>query len=233
MKSLLQIALILVFISNSIYSSLGQSKVDTISLKKGEIFDILLLSQHPDTESDLKSYFKAAFPVAKSMSYQPLPGFRVANNNQGNLKPELLILGKWDNIEIRENFLTEITEKVPDFHERRRKIWSYFGLRYFEIEENLSFEIHRDRFQVATAYWLESRNESSKFHEKWEKEIQKSGGEILIQLKDGKSPFGYQYNPEYFFITSWKSKAAFNAFQEKMAKLNLDNIQHVNEFILR
>ena len=147
------------------------------------------------------------------MSYQPLPGFKIASNNQGNLQPELLILGQWDDIEVREDFLTKIIETVPDFHERRRKIWSYFGLRYFEIDKDLSFEINRDKYQVATAYWLESKKESSKFYKKWKKEIQTSGGEILVQLKDGKSPFGYQYNPEYFVITSWKNEAVFQAFQ--------------------
>lgn len=233
MKNLLQIVMIFVFVTGSIYPSFGQAKIDTIILKKGEVFDILLISQHPNTEADLKSYFQTAFPVAKKMSYQPLPGFKVANNNQGNLRPELLILAKWNDMEVREDFLAEIVEKVPDFHERRRTIWSYYGLRYFEIEEDLSFEIHRDKFQVATAYWLESGKQSSKFYKKWKKEVQKTGGDILIQLKDGKSPFGYEYNPEYFVITSWESEAAFNAFQEKIKKLKLDSIQRVNEFILK
>ena len=232
MKNLLQIALILVFIGCAIHQSFGQSKVDTIKLKKGEVFDILLLSQNPDTEADLKSYFQTAFPVAKRMSYQPLPGFKVAEHSKGNLRPDVLILGKWNDIGIREEFLTQILEEVEDFHERRRKIWSYFGLRYFEIKEDLSFEIHRDQYQVAMAYWLESEDQSSKFYEKWKNEIQKSGGEILIQLKDGKSPFGYQYNPEYFVITSWQTEAIFHDFQEKVKKLEVDNIQHVNEFIL-
>ncbi len=233
MKILLQFTFALVFISCSIHLSFGQSKVDTITFKKGEIFDILLLSQHPDKEEDLKSYFQVAFPVATKMSYQPLPGFKIMDSNQGNIQPELLILGKWNDIEVREAFLTRIVEEVADFHERRRTIWSYFGLRYFEMTEDVSFEINRDEYQVATAYWLDSEKESSKFYKKWKKEIQKSGGEMLIQLKDGKSPFGYQYNPEYFVITSWKSEAAFQAFQKKLKKWKMDNIQHVNEFILK
>lgn len=217
----------------TVQSSLAQAKIDTISLKKGEVLDILLLSQNPDTEEALKSYFQIAFPVAKSMSYQPLPGFIITDHSQGNLRSELLILGKWKNLALRETFLTQIVEEVADFHERRRNIWAYFGLRYFELKENYSFTIHRDRYQVATAYWLESEQQSSSFYDQWQKEIQASGGEILIQLKDGKSPFGYQYNPEYFVLTSWKSKAAFEAFSEKVGKLELDNIQHVNEFILQ
>ncbi len=232
MKNLLQIVLALVFIGCSIHQSFGQSKIDTIKFKKGEVLDILLLSQNPDREADFKSYIQIALPIARRMTYQPLPGFKITNHTRGNIRPNILVLGKWDNIETREVFLTQIVKEVEDFHERRRKIWSYFGLRYFEIKENLSFEIHRDQYQVATAYWLESENQSSEFYERWKKEIQKSGGEILIQLKDGKSPFGYQYNPEYFVITSWKSKAAFHDFEEKVKRLELDNVQHVNEFIL-
>ncbi|MEO1385314.1 MAG: hypothetical protein AAFV78_19005, partial [Bacteroidota bacterium] len=56
---------------------------------------------------------------------------------------------------------------------------------------------------------------------------------VLIELKEGKSPAGYQYNPQFFVITSWKSEAAFRDFQEKVQRLKRDNIQHVNELILQ
>jgi len=233
MKKVLHIALTFAWIGCTIHLSFGQSKIDTISLQKGEVLDILLLSQNPDTEADWKSYLQTAFPVAKKMSYQPLPGFRIANHNQGNLQPEMLILGKWDDMHVREAFLTQIVEEVADFHERRRTIWSYFGLRYFEMKQDVSFEIHRDAYQVATAYWLESEKKSSAFFSTWKKEILQAGGKILLQLQDGKSPFGYQYNPEYFVITSWKSEDAFRAFQVKLKALEMDNIEHINEFILQ
>ncbi|MEO1418750.1 MAG: hypothetical protein AAFW00_25950 [Bacteroidota bacterium] len=213
--------------------AMGQSKIDTITLKKGEVLDILLLSQYPDKEAALKSYFQTAFPVAKKMSYQPQPGFKIVDHSQGNHRPDLLILGKWRDVEVREAFLRKIVEEVADFHERRRDIWSYFGLQYFEMQENMSIEIHRDQYQVATAFWLESDEQPSKFYEKWGKVVQASGGHILIELQEGKSPAGYQYNPQFFVITSWKSEAAFRDFQGKIQKIERDNIQHVNELILQ
>ena len=210
----------------------GQSKVQEITLKKGEVFDILLLSQNDGVDEDLKSYFETAFPVAKKMSYQPLPGFKVSSHTQGNFCPGMLILGKWENLEIREAFLTEIVKEVPDFHERRRKIWSFFGLRYFEVKEDLSFEINREKYHVSSSFWLASKKESSQYYKKWSKTIKKMGGQILIHLEDGKSPFGYQYNPDFFVITSWEDEAAFKAFQEAIQGQKMDNIKHINEFIL-
>ena len=230
--NLLKTALTLTITVFHIYKFYGQSKVDTIVLKKGEVFDILLLTQNSDRQAELKSYFQTAFPVAKRMSYQPIPGFKVKNYTQGNIQPGSLIFGKWNSIKEREDFLTQIVKEVPDFHERRRKIWSFFGLRYFEIKEDLSLKINRDEYHVATAYWLESGYKSSEFYNRWKKEIKSMGGEVLIQLKDGKSPFGYQYNPDFFVIASWKSEANFKAFQENVSKLELDKIQHINEFIL-
>jgi len=231
-KDIMRIALVFIAIGCSLQHSVGQVKLDTITLKKGEVLDILLLSQNPETEDDLKTYFQVAFPVAKKMSYQPLPGFRIAQNNSGNIRPDVLILGKWDNVEIREDFLSQIVEEVEDFHERRRKIWSYFGLRYFEIQEDLSMVINRDHVHVATAHWSDSKSRSSEFHEQWAQAVRNSGGKILLQLKEGKSPFGYRYDPDYFTISTWKNEAAFSDFQEKIKKLGWDNIQHVNEFIL-
>lgn len=233
MKGLLKVFIALGYMACFISQSFGQSKTDTITLKKGEVLDILLLIQKHDREADLKSYIQTAFPIAKKMSYQSLPGFKITNNYKGNLQPDLLILGKWNNIKLREDFLNQIIVEIPEFHKFRRKIWSYFGLQYFEIKEDLSFKIHRDKFQVASAYWLKNKQLANKFFKKWKNEIQKSNGEILIQLEDGKSPFGYQYNPQYFVITSWENKADFQFFQEKMEKLKLDNIEHINEFILK
>ena len=57
-------------------------------------------------------------------------------------------------------------------------------------------------------------------------------GEVLVELQEGKSPFGYQYDPNFFVITSWKSEAEFDAFQKNMQALEADNIQHINEFVL-
>jgi len=210
----------------------GQSKIDTIVLKKGEVLDILLLTQNPNVELDLKSYFKTAFPVAKKMSYQPISGFKISNYTQGNIRPNSLVLGKWSDLKKRKEFLAQIVNEVPDFHEQRRNIWSFFGLKYFEIEEDLSLEINKNRYNVATAYWFTSKNKSSEFYKKWEKSIQKLGGNMVIRLTNGDSPFGYQYNPDFFVITSWANEADFKSFQKNIQYVELDNIQHINEFIL-
>lgn len=55
---------------------------------------------------------------------------------------------------------------------------------------------------------------------------------ILLQLDHGTSPFGYQYDPTYFVVSSWKTEADFEAFQKEIQQLKHDHIQHVNEFIL-
>jgi len=231
-NSLLSIGLILAIIMFNIYPFYGQPKIDTIFLKKGEVFDILLVTRNSDVESEFKSYFQTAGPVAKRMSYQYLLGLKITNYTQGNIHPGSLVLGKWSSLKSRENFLTQIAKEVPDFHEQRRKIWSFFGLRYFEIREDFSFKINRDKYHVATAYWFDSKKKSSNYYKKWKRKIESMGGKSIIQLKDGKSPFGYLYNPDYFVITAWDSETAFKAFQNSIQNLELDNIQHINEYIL-
>lgn len=226
---------IILVVSTSIlfdYCAYGQSTIKSVALKKGEVLDILLLTQNPDVKEDLQSYFQTAFPVAKRMSYQPVPGFKIKAHAQGNHSPANLILGKWNDIEKRETFLEEIINEVPDFHERRRKIWSYFGLSYFEMKEDLSFEIDRSRYNVATAYWLSEGSKSNKFYKGWKQKIDDMDGQVLVQLSDGTSPFGYRYDPDYFVISSWENEAAFNAFNKVTQEMKADGIEHVNEFIL-
>ena len=213
--------------------SFGQSNVKTVTLNKGEAFDILLLSQNPDTQEQLKSYFEVAVSVASRMTYQPIPGFKVIGHTDGNIRPNLLILGKWASIDKREEFLAEIINEVPDFHERRRDIWSYFGHRYFEVKEDYSFDIDRNKYHAANAFWLKSDTDPSGYYDQWLSKVESNGGRALIMLKDGKSPYGYQYNPDLFVITSWESETDFNAYQQKTKLANTKGLEHINEFILK
>ena len=231
-KNLLYVLLGLAIFILSSYQIHGQSSPQTVALKKGQVLDVLLLSQNPNVTEDLKSYFQTAFPVAKRMSYKPMPGFKIKHHTKGNHRPSSLILGKWSDVEKRESFLTQILKEVPDFHEQRRKIWSYFGLSYFVIQEDLTFNIDREKYHIATAYWLKTNDESDAFLQKWKKQLDKNSGSILIQLQNGTSPFGYRYDPNYFVISSWENESAYKAFQEKTQLLNIDNIEHVNEFVL-
>lgn len=59
------------------------------------------------------------------------------------------------------------------------------------------------------------------------------GGKLLIQLKNGQSPFGYRYDPDYFVITSWENEAAFKKFQERNQPMEIQRIEYINEFILK
>jgi len=215
-----------------LFSSYGQSNIKTIELQKGEVFDILLLQQNPGKEEAFKSYFQTAGAVAKSMSYKPLGGLKIKAHLQGNLHPSVLVFAKWDHMEKREAFLNQITEEVPDFHERRRELWPYFGLHYYEVKNDLSLKIDRKKYLIATAYWLDTEDETSNFYGEWKSKIQSANGEVLIELKDGKSPFGYRYDPDFFVITSWETESDFKAFHKNMQNSEMDNIQHINEFIL-
>ena len=212
---------------------IGQSSLGKFTFGKGEVLDVLLLSQNPSTEQDLKSYFQTAFPVAKRLSYETISSFKIESHTQGNLRPNNLIVAKWSDIDKRESFFTEILKEVPDFHERRRKIWSYFGLCYFEIKEDMSFEINRDKYNVATAYWLEEKNGSKGFYKNWKRYLSNMNGRVEVQLENGVSPFGYHYQPDYFIISSWDSEKEFRNYQEKVAQLKIPNIKHVNEFVLK
>ncbi len=222
----------LITILLNISSTMGQTKIDTIHLESGEVFDILLITLKPNKNEELKAYFSGPGIIAKEMSYQPLPGFKVKAHTQGNLQPDNLILAKWRSLSQREAFLREIESKVPDFHGRRRDIWSYFGMRYYEIDRDRSIYIDRSAYHVATALWQDNREDLAAYYEQWSEAVIEQGGEILISLRGGSSPFGYQYDPEIFVITAWESAAAFSSYQNMMKEQKMDNIEHINEYIL-
>ncbi len=203
----------------------------TFDFKKGEIFDFLLLTNKPEADKHFGKYKETAFPVAMAMSYQPLPSYYgITDYTQGNQQPEGFVFGKWENLEKREKFIAEIDKKVLDFHHQRQKIWSYFGLTYYEMTNDVSFTINTKKHNVVTAYWKKDNASFNQFKKQWLKKSHKAGGKIIIELTNGKSPFGYYYNPDYLVITQWESKAIFDAFYRENLKMNHKSVKHVNQF---
>lgn len=214
------------------FSFINPSDKIVYSFKKGEILDILLLTNKPDIEPLFDRYKKTAFPVAMGLSYQPLPGFKIGSFTQGNIQPGHMVLGKWGNRKKREQFLSDITHTVPDFHEQRRAIWSQFLLTYYEMSKDITFEIDKTKFQVVTAYWQKDASTFKKFKKQWLKQSKKQGGRTVLELTNGTSPFGYHYQPDYMVISEWENDAAFQKFYAEDMKMKHQGVQHVNQFIL-
>ncbi len=210
----------------------AQSNIKSFNFKKGEILDILVLTTKPKTDGLFDRYKKTAFPVAFKMSYKPQPGFGITEITQGNHQPKSFIFGKWESLKKREKFLTQIEIEVPDFHKQRRDIFSFFGLTYYEMKKELSFEINRDKYNVITAYWKKEDSSFLQFKKDWLHQSNTAGGHVVIELNDGKSPFGYYYQPDFLVITEWESKAKFEAFHKENLKMNHKGVHHVNQFVI-
>lgn len=225
------ISLFILFIGLMALDSQAQSEKKTYDLKKGQVFDIIFLSNKPDVEAKLQDYFKRAFPLANADGYTGLGGFRLKENNQGNYHPQTMVFGYWNTLKGREHFLKTVDTKMPDFHQMRREIWSTFALTYWELKKDLSFEIDLSRFNVVTAYWQKDGQSLEAFKQERQNKSRKAGGKTIVTFSDGTSPFGYQYAPDYLVITSWDNRADFDRFNQQNLKMNHTAIQHINQLI--
>lgn len=232
MKQTKLITLLTIFIF-SLTSVNSQSKVRTLDFKKGEVLDILLFTGKPDMGKYFPEYKKTAFAFALKSGYTPQPILNIIETTEGGLQPGNFVFGKWKNLERREQFLNEIDKKVPDFHQQRRKMWSTFYLSYFEMKENTSFEINPNKINVATAYWFNNKKDINKFKKEWLKSVEKSGANIILELKDAKSSVGYMYKPDFIVITAWHSRASFNNFKKEIFLKENKSVKNVNEFIIQ
>lgn len=213
------------------YVSHTQGQVHNYTFKKGQVFDVVLLNTNPDTKETRKRYFETAYPIATDMGYLPEKGYPISGSAlQGNFQPHVMVFGQWPNMKVRDEFLNTIEEKVPDFHEMRREIWGAFYLTYWEMTEDLEFSIDADDYHVVTAYWAKEGQRIEGFRQQWERQVARNKGGVVLSLTNGTSPFGYYYNPDYFSITKWESKEAFEAFQDRVSKLDHSSLAHVNQF---
>ncbi len=228
LKTLIFSALFLALISQA-----QESNPSQFSFKKGEVMDLLLISFNPDITELYNEYRQKALPIAAEMSIT-IEGIKgITETTQGNLQPQSMLIGKWDNITLRERFLDEIDERLPDFHERRRAIWSYFGLTYFEMPQDLSFAIDNTKYTVVTAYWKEDEGNFNKFVKSFKKKVAKHNGNTLMFASNGKSPLAYAYQPDYLEITEWDSKEQFEKFYNENLKMDVEGLSRVHQFVLK
>ncbi len=227
-KNLILLFAVLIFFGMS-----AQEKIKSFDFKKGEVLDIILLSQTENSNELFEQYKKTAFPVAFEYGYQPQLGFGISKLTLGTNKAQAFLFGKWENLEKREGFLTNIAKRVPDFHQQRRDLFPYFGLTYYSMLADLKFSVDTSKYNVATALWSKPSKKDASFFNKWKAAITKSGGKVIVTLENGKSPLGYYYNADVLCIVEWKNEAAFNAFAEKHPLAYYEALHNVHQFVIQ
>lgn len=225
--------LVILFFLSLFLSGQAQKKdIVSYSFRKGEVMDVMLLSTAPDSKDLYEKYKTTAFPVAFEYGYQPQVGFRISKLTLGNHSPQSIIFGKWKTKQKRESFLSDIVSKVPDFHFQRRALFPYFDLTYYEMSQDINFEINRKKYNVATSFWKGSSGNFANFFKEWKKKVAKLGGKIVIELQDGNSPVGYYYNPEVFCIVEWSDKSKFEAFENKNPLSSYGSLKNIHQFVI-
>jgi len=210
-----------------------QQNHSQFNFKKGEVMDLLLISFNDNADELYNEYRQKALPIAAEMSFK-IQGIKgIDQTVQGNLQPQSMLIAKWDNLSVRERFIDEIDERLPDLHDRRRAIWSYFGLTYFEMPEDVSFAIDNTKHTVVTAYWKEDEAKFGHFVSQFKKKVKKHKGKSLMSADNGKSPFGYHYQPDYIEITEWDSAEAFEKFYNENLKMDVEGLSQVHQFVLK
>ena len=212
----------------------GQDKAKSIKLKKGQAFDIILLTNNPEAKDEMQDYFKRAYTIAQANGYVPGSGFGITDTpTMGNYHPEVLATGSWPSIAARVEALEKLETGMSDFHEMRRKVWPSFNMTYYEVKEDISFTTDPTKYYVATMFWAEQKGKFAKFTKAWEAACQRAGAKQMITLTEGASPFGYYFNPGYLAITEWASEAAFRAAQTVESRLDYAGVRHLNQFPIK
>lgn len=231
MKSKIIIVISLLCLLNGM-GMVAQEGITGYTLKKGEVLDVLFLTQKQEKDSLFKDYVRVAFPIAIQMGYKNLTGRQIVKSTQGNIEPQNVVFAKWDNRNIRERFIQEIETHVPDFHQQRRNIWSIFNLTYYEMSKDVSFAMDKDKFYTITAYWKKDGEKFNAFVNTFDKVVKRFGGTHILELRDGISPFMYHYQPDYFVMTEWEDKKQFELFYQENLKMDTKGLLNVNQFVI-
>ena len=197
------------FIFFNVYS---QKNLKSFSFKKGEVLDLILLTGSSKFKQGFENYKKTILPVGFEYGYQPQPGFKASKLVLGNYLPTSFLIGKWKSKEKRENFLEKIVKRVPDFHQQRKNTFTYFGLSYHTLSNDLKFTVNSNTYNVVTSFWKKNNADFYTFTKQWKKDVVIAGGKFILKLPKGISPVSYNYNPDLFTIIEWKNKSDYHKF---------------------
>ena len=235
MKKILKICILFALVFKYIAID-AQLNTKSYSLKKGQIFDVLLRSNNDKASQKAKDQFdQQVLPRALKLGYQVMPHGLYFKDvaKQGNYSPEHMVLGGWINLQRREKAMKILIKEVPNFHDIRRELWTTLFTSYYSIEEDIKFSIHRDKYYVVTAYKHRNKRGFKKFIKILEENVRVSKGSIILKLQNGTSPFiGHYYEPNYFSITEWNSQDEFEIFLLMNRKMNHTSVKYVNQFVL-
>lgn len=232
MKSYLRVMVLSILLGGMVISCLpAQKGIKTYHVSAGEVLDVIVMSFNDSVKADVARYFKEALPVAQEHTYETLGSMDIQGYTAGNLNAEVIIFGKWSNLQARGDFAEVILDRVPDFHQQRRKIWSHFGLTYYPMKRDLTFTIDPSQYHVTTGLWTDKPAALKDALTHWRALVQQSGGQIHLDLHNGESPLGYRYAPDRLLLVSWENEAAFIAFQEEHGQMLDASILHINQFI--
>ncbi|APD07785.1 hypothetical protein UJ101_02285 [Flavobacteriaceae bacterium UJ101] len=220
--------LIIFFISSNVFT-----QEISIELKAGQVFDILPLKRNQNVNPELRQFYlkDSISPRAKELGYIPLGGVRTSEVAiQGNFSPDLIAFGAWKDMESVYEIMEQIEKEFPNFHLLRRKIWSVFYNTHYELKEDVNLKFTKDKFYVATSYWTKQPSYYKNLIKLTTQNIKKYKGKIILELSEGEPPYGYYYNPDYFFITEWDSESEFQKFLKDHKSLEKQYLQHINQF---
>ena len=225
-KTFLLLIVLAVFFSNA----KAQNNSIQIEYKKGEVLDIILNTTQSDSEEAYNRYRKTAIPIAFEYSFQLMPVFDIVEAKLGLSVPSNFILGKWDSIKKREDFLKNIVSRLPDFHEQRKNLFTDFVLTYYELEKDVSFHVNKEKYNVATSFWKDDEKSYTTFVHDWKDKVEELGGKIILELSNGNSPTGYYYNPDSFILVEWETEWAFTEFLKANPLSTYEVLQNVHQF---
>lgn len=205
----------------------AQYAQEDFSFEQGQVMDIFFLRGMPDINRDslFANYREKLSSVAKEYSYEMLQYYRIKSTLQGGSQPTLMILARWDDLQKRFQFMDDIIKLQPRFHEMRRELYSRFDLTIYEVDQDITFSLKSDRYNVATAIWHDC-NES--IINEWTESIEQIGAEVLLDLTEGMSPMGYRYNPDLFILSEWSSEASYKRYAKELQLPNC--VSNINEF---
>ncbi len=207
------------------------NKTQTVSFKKGMIYDIAYFSVKSGKEKQLnEDYFPQALRIGKDYGVSMLASFGVTDVTAGDISPQMVAIFEWPSLAVKERF--EKDKRYKKIVPLRDASLSFIKVAFYEVAEDVEVVFRDDKSYEFFGAWLTPEAETflPKYFEVSEP-IKRTYGRPYPEFKVNfalvkNAPKGdFSYAPHMAGIVEWDKSEDFQVlnsnkrFQKEAAPL--------------
>ena len=160
------------------------SKGFTLSLKEGEVLQLIAPETQPEGREARQNYYRTVFPIAEALGYERQGQLNVREKVRSGYDPGAFLFFSWPSAASVQAFRDN--PQFNAFKTLRREAWSELKIYDTQIAQDLDLTFDPAKHYTVLVAWLddETRTDYTRYLEGIEPAVKRAGGRFIYKIYD-------------------------------------------------